>query len=146
MFERSKVSSLRSQIDFATEPGKPCYALLWEGALGDFFEIDAQLEVHHLGQVMKTPGNKYAFLYSLADPTFSIPRGQMRFGDPGKLMSLCAYGESGKPTAEEWELIDPLLNHPSILSLAKDDLRDSTVLQYWHSLARLHATGEAFIR
>ena len=65
------------------EQGRPCYALIWEGALGDFFEIDAKLDVLHLGRVMKTPGNKYCFLYSLADPTFSLPRGQMRFGDPG---------------------------------------------------------------
>src|SRR5688500_19379819 len=83
--------------------GKPCHALVWEGALGDFFEIDAQLEVHHLGQVMKTPGNKYSFLYALADPTFTLPRGQVRYGDPGKLMALCAYGESGKPNAERSE-------------------------------------------
>ena len=96
------------------EQGKPCYALIWEGALGDFFEIDTRLKVHHLGHVMKTPGNKYSFLYALADPTFTLPRGQVRYGDPGKLMALCAYGESGKPTAEEWELIDLLLNHPGL--------------------------------
>lgn len=107
------------------EQGQPCYALIWEGALGDFFEIDANLEVHHIGQVMKTPGNKYAFLYTLADPSFDLPRGHMRFGDPGKLMALCSYGQSGTPTKEEWELIDYLLQYPQILSLSKEDLCDS---------------------
>nr|WP_218008132.1 carbamoyltransferase C-terminal domain-containing protein [Herbidospora sakaeratensis] len=107
------------------EQGEPCYALVWEGALGDFYEIDSQLDVHHLGQVMKAPGNKYSFLYSLADPASALPRGHVRYSDPGKLMALCGYGESGTPTAEEWDLIDALLEHPSFLDLAKDDLRDS---------------------
>jgi hydroxymethyl cephem carbamoyltransferase len=49
----------------------------------------------------------------------------MRFGDPGKLMALCAYGDAGKPSAEEWDLITYLLDCPYILSLAKDDLRES---------------------
>ncbi len=108
------------------EQGKPCYALVWEGALGDFYEIDAHLEVHHLGKVMKAPGNKYSFLYALADPTFTLPRGQVRYGDPGKLMALCAYGEQGELSVEERDLVDPLLNHASVLSLSKDDLRDSS--------------------
>ena len=107
------------------EQGKPCYALVWEGALGDFYEIDAQLDIHHLGQVMKAPGNKYSFLYSLADPTSVLPRGHVRYSDPGKLMALCAYGEPGEPTAGEWEIIDSLLGHPDFLGLAKDDLRDT---------------------
>lgn len=107
------------------EQGTPCYALVWEGALGDFYEIDARLEVHHLGQVMRAPGNKYSFLYSLADPTSTLHRGHVRYSDPGKLMALCAYGESGAPTAEEWEVIDRLLDHPNFLGLAKDDFRDS---------------------
>ena len=105
--------------------GTPCYALVWEGALGDFYEIDAQLMVHHLGQVMRAPGNKYSFLYSLADPTSALPRGHVRSSDPGKLMALCAYGEPGRPTTGEQSVIDFLLDHPSFLDLAKDDLRDS---------------------
>ena len=59
---------------------------------------------------MKAPGNKYSFLYALADPTSTLPRGHVRYSDPGKLMALCAYGEPGEPTAEERELIDPLLD------------------------------------
>lgn len=106
--------------------GRPCYALVWEGALGDFYEIDENLVVHHLGHVMTTPGNKYSFLYALADPTFTFPKGHLRNGDPGKLMALCAYGKSGEPNPEERELIDFLLDRPGILrSLSKEDLRDS---------------------
>lgn len=108
------------------EQGRPCYALVWEGALGDFYFIDEHLQVQHLGSVMKTPGNKYGFLYALADPTFTLPKGKLRFEDPGKLMALCSYGESGEMTPQERELTDFLLDRDSILlSLAKDDLKDS---------------------
>jgi len=108
------------------EQGQPCYALIWEGALGDFYEIDENLNVTHLGNVMMTPGNKYSFLYALADPSFTLPKGQLRYGDPGKLMALCAFGQSGKPSDQEWSLIDSLLNRTSILkTLEKDDLADS---------------------
>lgn len=106
--------------------GEPVYLLGWEGALGDFYEITAELEVIHIGKVMVTPGNKYAFLYALADETFTLPKGKLRYEDPGKLMALCAFGRPGTPTAKERKLINFLLERKSILkSLAKDDLRDS---------------------
>jgi hydroxymethyl cephem carbamoyltransferase len=108
------------------EQGRPCYALVWEGALGDFYLIEKNLQVSHLGRVMITPGNKYSFLYALADPTFRLPKGKLRNEDPGKLMALCAYGESGQMTAEEREITDFLLNRDGILSsLAKDDMKAS---------------------
>ncbi|MFC3320635.1 carbamoyltransferase C-terminal domain-containing protein [Mesorhizobium cantuariense] len=106
--------------------GMPCYALIWEGALGDFYEIDECLKVVHLGNVMATPGNKYAFLYALADPKFTLPKGHLRYEDAGKLMALCAYGQTGLPDRDEQALIDFLLPRKSILySLGKEDLRDS---------------------
>ena len=103
--------------------GMPCYALVWEGAIGDFYEIDSSLDVHHIGHVMENPGNRYAFLYAVADPSFDLPRHQFRWGDPGKLMALCAYGSSGTPTEEERALIERLLQRKLILD--KDDFRDS---------------------
>nr|WP_051410206.1 hypothetical protein [Mesorhizobium sp. LNHC220B00] len=63
--------------------GMPCYALIWEGALGDFYEIDERLQVVHLGKVIANPGHKYAFLYALADPKFTLPKGSTRFADAG---------------------------------------------------------------
>ena len=108
------------------EQGRPCHVLVWEGALGDFYFVDERLEVHKIGRVMMTPGNKYSFLYALGDPTFTLPKGKLRNEDPGKLMALCAYGEPGPMTPEEREITEFLLERDSILaSLAKDDLRAS---------------------
>lgn len=106
------------------EQGRPCYLLVWEGALGDFYQIDEHLQVISLGRVMMTPGNKYSFLYALADPTFTLPKGKLRNEDPGKLMALCAFGESGEMDADERKVTDFLLERDSILAtLSKDDMR-----------------------
>jgi len=106
------------------EQGKPCYALVWEGALGDFYCVDEQLQITKIGRVMMTPGNKYSFLYALADPSFTLPKGKLRNEDPGKLMALCAYGESGEMTPDERKLTDFLLPRDSLLAtLAKDDMK-----------------------
>ncbi|KAA3441951.1 proline dehydrogenase [Mesorhizobium sp. SARCC-RB16n] len=103
--------------------GIPCYALIWEGWCGDFYEIDEHLQVLHWGRVMLNPGGKYAFLYALADPEFSSPKG-VRMSDAGKLMALCGYGQAGSPDHDEQTLIDFLL--PSELyPLSKEDLRQS---------------------
>lgn len=122
-------SHLRAHImsSYAMSPfeqGRPAYALVWEGAMGDFYRIDEQLEISHAGTVMMTPGNKYAFLYALADPTFRLPKGRLRYEDPGKLMALCAFGQSGAMTEEEQKTTSFLLDRESILmSLDKEDMR-----------------------
>src|SRR5207302_4888372 len=51
--------------------GTPCYALVWEGAIGAFYEIDSELNITLLADVLNQPGNRYALLYGLADPTFA---------------------------------------------------------------------------
>jgi len=36
--------------------GTPCYALLWEGVIGSFYEIDTELNITKLADVMPEPG------------------------------------------------------------------------------------------
>ena len=50
--------------------GTPCYALVWEGAIGAFYEIDSEMNITLLSDVLNQVGNRYALLYGLADPTF----------------------------------------------------------------------------
>ncbi|AGS25152.1 3'-hydroxymethylcephem-O-carbamoyltransferase (plasmid) [Rhizobium etli bv. mimosae str. Mim1] len=102
--------------------GTPCYVLIWEGVFGDFYEINERLQVAHLGKVMASPGDKYAFLYALADPN----RERLHVEDAGKLMALCAYGQTASPDRDEQALIDFLLPRQGILSsLSKEEFRDS---------------------
>ncbi|WP_245303337.1 carbamoyltransferase C-terminal domain-containing protein, partial [Mesorhizobium loti] len=120
--ERSHLWCSYGMSPFPT--GMPCYVLTWEGLLGDFYEIDECLQVVHLGKVMAGPGEKYSFLYALADPKFTLPQERFRYEDAGKLMALCAYGEAGSPDRDEQALIDFLLpSDPN--RLYNEDLRSS---------------------
>lgn len=146
------------------EQGRPCYVLVYEGGLGDFYLVDEKLRIHHLKKVLTRPGFRYAFLYALADPACRLPKGQRRMEDAGKLMALCAYGESGEMTAEEKELADFLLNpRQTLVDVGKDDLKHSkyydiglrhpdftrlakrysdAIFDRFHSFAKAHLTRE----
>ena len=86
--------------------GTPCYALLWEGVIGSFYEIDSELNMTKLADVMPEPGHRYALLYGLADPTFDKSVAEFsRFSDAGKLMALASFSNRSKPSDEEERII-----------------------------------------
>ena len=91
--------------------GTPCYALVWEGTIGAFYEIDTEMNISLLADVMNEPGHRYILLYGLADPTFPKGAPFSRFSDAGKLMALASFSNRSKPSAaEEEELIDFILD------------------------------------
>lgn len=94
--ERSHIMGCYGMSPFPQ--GQPCYMLLWEGTLGRFYEIDGDLNVRRIGDVMDEPGHKYAFLYSLADPTYED---EFRFSTAGKLMALAGFSDRKAMNAEE---------------------------------------------
>ncbi|MDH2329049.1 carbamoyltransferase C-terminal domain-containing protein [Cereibacter sp. SYSU M97828] len=90
--------------------GTPCYALLWEGILGAFYEIDAELRITKIADVMQEPGHRYAMLYALADPSFDLrTAGFSRLSDAGKLMALASFSKRSQATEEEEMIADFLL-------------------------------------
>lgn len=101
--------------------GTPCYALVWEGAIGAFYEIDSELNITLLADVLNEPGNRYTSVYGLADPTFPKNAPFSRFSDAGKLMALASFAKRSTPSAEEKKLIEFLLDSPHVpLSLYED--------------------------
>ena len=90
----------------------PCYALVWEGEIGAFYEIDSALNITLLADVLSQVGNRYAFLYGLADPTFPKNGPYPRVEDAGKLMALASFANRSIPSAEERKLIAFLLGGP----------------------------------
>lgn len=94
--------------------GTPCYALVWEGAIGAFFEISRDMRITLLGNVMNQPGNRYASIYGLADPTFPKDAPFSRFSDAGKLMALASYSTRREALPEEEELMSFLLTSPDV--------------------------------
>ncbi len=95
--------------------GEPCYALVWEGNLGDFYRIDEQVNVTRLAHVLTDPGNKYAFLFAVGDPYFPAGKGLLRLEDAGKLMALASYSDRAPMTADERRLVDDLLSRDGII-------------------------------
>ncbi len=86
--------------------GTPCYALLWEGVIGSFYEMDSELIITKCADVMPEPGHRYALLYGLADPTFDKRIAEFsRFSDAGKLMALTSFSKRSKPSEEEETII-----------------------------------------
>ena len=92
--------------------GTPCYALVWEGEIGAFYEIDSALNITLLAEVLNQVGNRYALLYGLADPTFPKDGPYPRVDDAGKLMALASFSNGSTPSAEERKLSDFLLDGP----------------------------------
>lgn len=91
--------------------GQPAYCLVWEGALGDFYEIDENSAVRHLGTVLTYPGIRYQSIYGLADPSYSPSLNEPgRLGDAGKLMAIAAYSNRAPPTEVEARFIDHVLS------------------------------------
>ena len=103
----------------------PCYALVWEGELGAFYEIDSSLNITLLADVLNQVGNRYAMLYGLADPTFPKYGTFPRVEDAGKLMALASYSNRITPSAEELKLLDFLLDGPRQALSAYQDLEKS---------------------
>lgn len=92
--------------------GVSCYALVWEGAIGAFYEIDPDLNITLIADVMHEPGNRYSSIYGLADPTFPKTAPWSRYSDAGKLMALASFAKRNIPTAEEEEMMTYLLYSP----------------------------------
>jgi predicted NodU family carbamoyl transferase len=92
--------------------GTPCYALVWEGEMGTFYEIDSELNIALIADVLTQPGNRYGLLYGLADPTFPKNGPYPRTTDAGKLMALASFSRRSVPSHEEKQLLEFLLDGP----------------------------------
>lgn len=112
--ERSHLLCSFGMSDLAK--GTPCYALLWEGVIGAFYSIDPDLNITKIADVMPEPGHRYALLYALADPTFDTGTAEYsRLSDAGKLMALASFSARSKPSREEEEIIQFLMQDCSHL-------------------------------
>ncbi|HVW99503.1 MAG TPA: carbamoyltransferase C-terminal domain-containing protein, partial [Candidatus Babeliaceae bacterium] len=108
--ERSHLLSAYGMSSLAE--GSPCYALVWEGAIGAFYEIDTSLNIKLLSNVLSQVGNRYGLLYGLADPTFPKNGLYPRFEDAGKLMALASFSNRDPLLEEETKLLNFLLAGP----------------------------------
>ncbi|PVC88357.1 proline dehydrogenase [Streptomyces sp. CS090A] len=111
--ERSHLLGAYGMSDL--ENGAPCYALVWEGNIGSFYEFTPDLRIRRLSSVLEDPGNKYQHIFALADPSSSAQHGGFRFSNAGKMMALTGFARNTPVSRAEGELIDYILDQPSIL-------------------------------
>ena len=110
--ERSHVWSAYALSPFPQ--GQRCYCLVWEGIIGRFYEVHEDLTVTAFPTVLDSPGYRYAFVYALADPTFSNAERYPRLSDAGKLMALAAFHDGSAPSEEDTALIDRICGIPEV--------------------------------
>ncbi|GEP40898.1 hypothetical protein BGE01nite_01890 [Brevifollis gellanilyticus] len=96
----------------ALPQGTECYALIWEGEMGAFYEIDHELNITLIADVLNQTGNRYGLLYGLADPTFPKDGPYPRSSDAGKLMALASFSRRSTATEKERQLLSFLLDGP----------------------------------
>jgi hydroxymethyl cephem carbamoyltransferase len=84
--------------------------LVWEGSEGSFFLLDHHWRILKTVPVLTWPGQRYSFLFAIADPRFAdfIQGGDG--DDAGKLMALAAYSHPGEADADVSAAIDRLLD------------------------------------
>jgi hydroxymethyl cephem carbamoyltransferase len=113
------------------EQGRPCYALVWEGVLGNFYKIDEDVNITSLGQVLEGPGSRYSFPYCIADSSSTGGTGQggSYLSAAGKMMALAAFSDHLTPNDEEMKFINLIMNYPSeIWKLTDKDFAQSSFL------------------
>ncbi|MGN9908682.1 carbamoyltransferase C-terminal domain-containing protein [Phytohabitans sp. LJ34] len=110
----------------SVEAGQPCYCLVWEGNIGSFYRIDEEGRVSHLREVLTYPGNKYGFLFALADPKFPASQEFMRLEDAGKQMALAGFADDRQNDPGEQAVVDFILAQTEVITgRLKAALRES---------------------
>ena len=114
--------------------------LVWEGVTGSFYLVDRDWRVIRTVPVLGCPDERYAFLFSLADPTFRDRGSTSRPDASGKLMALAAYGDPKNADADILAVVDRLMAIQELNPAPKADFAD-TVL--YNAGVESHATKTA---
>jgi len=101
--------------------------LVWEGVTGSYYLVDRKWQVVRTVPVLGNPGDRYAFLFSLADPTFPDRGRTARLDGSGKLMALAAYGDPANADADITAAVDRLLTIRVVNPAPKGDFADTVL-------------------
>ena len=101
--------------------------LVWEGVTGSFYLVDRAWRVVRAAPVLSNPGDRYAFLFSLADPTFPDRGRTPRLDGSGKLMALAAYGNPEDADADITNAVERLLSIQELNPAPKADFADTVL-------------------
>jgi hydroxymethyl cephem carbamoyltransferase len=100
--------------------------LVWEGREGSFYLLDERWSIIRRIDVLINPGVRYAYLFAIADPTYSDDQVAPRLSDSGKLMALAAYGNANTTDDAVTDIVDRLLQPEfNLLPPQKPQYKDS---------------------
>jgi hydroxymethyl cephem carbamoyltransferase len=100
---------------------------VWEGVTGSFYVVDRTWRVVRTVPVIANPGDRYTFLFSLADPTFPDRGRTPRLDGSGKLMALAAYGNPENADADITAAVEQLLTVHVLNPAPKADFADTVL-------------------
>lgn len=100
----------------------PCAVLVWEGTLGDFYTLNADLSISHLGTVSEHIGNVYLLPFWIANTT---KPNHFSLGIAGKAMAIAAYGADCASTAPERQFVKFLLDQFDWRDVDRTDFSDA---------------------
>lgn len=94
---------------------QPCYALVWEGNIGSFYEMSPQGDVKLLVEVLEDPGNKYQYCFPLSNPKVPDEELMFKFEYAGKVMALAGYADGSPLSQDEIAFIDYIIDRKSVI-------------------------------
>jgi hydroxymethyl cephem carbamoyltransferase len=106
--ERSHLMTALGMAPAGTH-GLTTTVLVWEGVTGSFYVVDQHWQVVRTVPVLAHPGDRYAFLFSLADPTFPDRGSTPRSDGSGKLMALAAYADPEDADTDIEAVVDRIM-------------------------------------
>jgi hydroxymethyl cephem carbamoyltransferase len=101
--------------------------LVWEGVIGSFYLVDRDWHLVRTVPVLAAPGERYAFLFSLADPGFPDRGSTSRPDGSGKLMALAAYGDPKDADDDIVAAVDRILCAEVLNPAPKADFADTVL-------------------
>jgi hydroxymethyl cephem carbamoyltransferase len=107
-------SHIMMAVGMAPREDAPMRAVLvWEGAIGSLYLLDSQFTVTRSIPVLRRPGQRYAFLFALADQSVAdqgeVPQPEYA----GKLMALAAYGDAHEADERIRDTVERILTEPN---------------------------------
>jgi hydroxymethyl cephem carbamoyltransferase len=116
---------------------EPMAVLVWEGELGCFYRWSGPGRPIVAHPVMTEPGDRYAALFALAEPSFPEV-GFPRTEHAGKLMALAGLADGRPPTEETSQIVDVLLDRRSVHPFDKRRFRHAALHDAGVGHAELH--------
>lgn len=117
--------------------------LVWEGVIGAFYRWRGASTAIERIAVLTEPGDRFAALFALADPSFPDVWASPRPDYAGKLMALAGMADGLAPTSDSTAVVEALLRQPTVHPFKKSLFRASPLHDAGVEHPELHRAARA---